>query len=126
MAEWNRNTLWRQGNLLSDDALDALGLCHRTARERILAIVATHDCDLSQSPVGEPRVEVIVGCLTDEKDGNCTHSKNAGRLHIEFAGDRPFLGEFEATAKVSVDKVALNEFSPRSDAYLSTENQAIF
>lgn len=125
MPEWNRDTPWRQGHLLSNDAIEALGLHYAARPEKTVVIVATHDCDLAQSPESEPCIEVVVGCLTD-KDGNCTHSKNARKLHIEFMGDLAFWGEFEATSKFSIDKMVLNQFAPRTDAHLSTENHAIF
>lgn len=126
MEEWNRETPWRQGHLLGNDAIDALGLRLDMAPEQTLVIVATHDCDLAQEPEGEPRIEVVIGRLAVEKDGNCTHAKNARRLHVEFAGDVAFWAEFEATAKVSIDKLTLNPFAPRSDAHLHPENHAIF
>ncbi|WP_459199277.1 hypothetical protein ACQVRX_01620 [Ralstonia pseudosolanacearum] len=125
MAEWNRDTPWRQGHLLNTDAIEALGLRHSSTPDQTIVVVATHDCDLAQDPEWEPHIEVVVGRLTD-KDGNCTHAKNARKLHVEFAGDAAFWGEFEATAKATIDKKALNEFIPRPDAYLTTENQAIF
>ncbi|MEI6116994.1 MAG: hypothetical protein WCP99_20830, partial [Burkholderiales bacterium] len=84
MEEWNRETPWRQGHLLGDDAINALGLRHNTATEQTLAIVATHDCDLAQQPAGAPRIEVVVGGVAAEKDGNCTYAKNARKLHVEF------------------------------------------
>ena len=67
VEEWNRETPWRLGHLLGDDAINALGLRHNTATEQTLAIVATHDCDLAQQPAGEPRIEVVVGCVAAEK-----------------------------------------------------------
>lgn len=126
MAEWNRDTPWRQGHLLSDEAIEALGLHHAATPDQTLVIVATHDCDLAQSPEGEPVTEVVVGRLVRDRDGNCTHAKNARKLHVEFAGAAVFWAEFEATAKVPIDKLKLNEFVPRADAQLSSENQAIF
>ena len=99
MAEWNRETPWRQGHLLGNDAIEALGLRHEIAPEKTLFIVATHDCDLAQLPEGEPLIEVVVGRLAVEKGGNCTHAKNARKLHVEFAGDAVFCAEFEATSK---------------------------
>jgi hypothetical protein len=126
VAEWNRDTPWRQGHLLGKDAIEALGLHHAATPEQTLVIVASHDCDLAQAPEGEPVVEVVVGRLMVEKDGNCTHAKNARKLHVEFAGAAVVWIEFEATAKVSVDKLALNEFVPRPDAQLSPENLAVF
>lgn len=125
MAEWNRETPWRQGHLLGNDAIGALGLRHNIAPEQPLVIVVTHDCDLAQAPEGEPYIEVVVGRVIGEKDGNCTHAKNARKLQVEFAGDAAFWGEFEATNKVSIDKQKLNLFTPRSDAHLSPESHAI-
>lgn len=125
MAEWNRDTPWRQGHLLGNDAIEALGL-HSAAPDQTVVIVATHDCDLAQTPEAEPLIEVIVGLLVTHKDGNCTHSKNARKLHIEFAGEVVFWAEFEATAKSSIDKRLMNKFMPRPDARLSPENHAIF
>ena len=126
MAEWNRDTPWRQGHLLDKDAIEALGLHHAVAPDKTLIIIASHDCDLAQAPEGEPAVEVVVGRLVTDKDGNCTHAKNARKLHVEFAGAAFIGAEFEATAKVSIDKRALNDFVPRPEAHLSPENHAIF
>jgi hypothetical protein len=125
VVEWNRDTPWRQGFLLGDDAIDALELRHATNPDQAIVVVATHDCDLAQDPQLEPVVEVVVGRLA-AKDGNCTHAKNARRLHIEFAGDAAFWAEFEATAKIGIDKLTLNQFSPRSDARLSSDDYAVF
>ncbi|MCL2657287.1 MAG: hypothetical protein FWD62_07640 [Betaproteobacteria bacterium] len=110
---------------MSDGAIKTLGLHHTTEPNRTIAIVATHDCDLAQPPESEPYVELVVGCLAD-KNGNYTHAKNARKLHLEFAGDMAFWAEFEATAKVAIEKTALNSFIPRSDAHLGPENHAIF
>lgn len=126
MAEWNRETSWRQGHLLGHEAIKALGLHQAVAPEQTLVIVASHDCDLAQAPEGEPNVEVVVGRLVTEKDGNCTHAKNSRKLHIEFAGATVCWAEFEATAKLSIDKRTLNDFVSRSEAHLSPENHAIF
>ena len=126
MAEWNRDTPWRQGHLLGSDAVAALGLGQVAEPDNTFVIVASHDCDLAQAPDGEPGIEVVIGRLVTDKDGNCTHAKNARKLHIEFAGASAFWGEFEATAKVSINKWVLSGFTPRRDATLSPESQAIF
>lgn len=126
MAEWNRDTPWRQGHLLGGDAIEALELRHPVAPDQTIVVVATHDCDLAQAPEGEPVVEVVVGRLVTDKDGNCTHAKSARKLHVEFVGDAVFWAEFEATAKVSIGKQLLNQFAPQPGAHLSPENHAIF
>jgi hypothetical protein len=61
-----------------------------------------------------------------DKDGNCTHAKNARKLHVEFVGGDIFWAEFEAKAKSSIEKLKLNEFYPLSDVHLTSENHAIF
>ena len=126
MEDWSRDTPWRQGHLLGNDAIEALGLPGAVAPSQTLVIVASHDCDLAQAPEGEPVVEVIVGRLMTDTDGNCTHAKNARKLHVEFAGATAFWAEFEATAKLPIEKHALNDFVPRPAAHLSPENQTIF
>ena len=50
MAEWARETPWRQGHLLNSDAIGALGFHHSGLQDRILVVIATHDCDLAQLP----------------------------------------------------------------------------
>lgn len=103
-----------------------MGLQHEKGSEQTLVIVASHDCDLAQPPEVEPLVEVVVGRLVPSGDGNCTHAKNARKLHVEFAGDAVFWGEFEAIAKSSVDKHLLNKFVPRADSQLTSERHASF
>lgn len=126
MVEWNRETPWRQGHLLGKDAIESLELRDAVAPDKTLVIVASHDCDLAQAPGGEPVVEVIVGRLVTNKDGTFTHAKSARKLHVEFAGAAVFWAEFEAAAKISIDKLALSKFFPRSDAQLCPENHAVF
>jgi hypothetical protein len=125
VVEWNRDTPWRQGHLLGNDAIEALELQRAASADQTLVIVASHDCDIAQAPEWEPYIEVVAGRLAD-KDGNCTHAKNARKLHIELAGDVPLWCEFEATAKFRVEKMALNQFTPRADVQLLPENHAIF
>ena len=126
MAEWSRETPWRQGHLLGKDAIESLGLRDVVAPDDTLVIVASHDCDLAQAPEVEPAVEVIVGRLVTDKEGNFTHAKNARKLHVEYAGADAFWAEFEATTKASIAKLALNKFAPRPDTQLTPENHAIF
>lgn len=126
MEEWNRDTPWRQGKLLCKEAIEALGLYHPEEPNQTVVIVASHDCDLAQHPTREPNIEVVVGRLVTSKDGNCTHAKNARKIHIAFEREEPLWVEFEATAKYAVDKHVLNGFAPRGDTHLLPENQATF
>lgn len=125
MAERNRDTPWRQGHLLGHDAVKTLGLLHALEPDQTLVVVASHDCDLAQALEVEPVVEVVVGRLVTEKDGRCTHAKNARKLHVEFTGAAVFWAEFEAPAKISISKSVLNEFVRYPEAHLSPENHTI-
>lgn len=126
MAEWSRETPWRQGHLLGAEAVNALHLRHPTEPDKTLAIVATHDCDLAQAPDREPMVEVIVGRTIEKLDGNYTHAKVPRRLHITLDGQEPCLAEFEATAKTYIEKKALADYEPRSEVRLSPETASTF
>lgn len=121
MVEWSRDTLWRQGGLLTRDACKALALVHPEGQDRTVVVVASHDCDLTQSPSKEPIVEVVVGCKIDKLDGSCTHAKNSRKLHIEFTGDVPLLVELEASRKIGVSKEVLYKFDPQENIKLIPE-----
>lgn len=123
MPEWSRETPWRQGSLLTDTAAIELGLIQ--AGRSQLVIVASHDCDLTQSPEVEPQVEVIVGTCIDRIDGNCSHGKSSRRLHLEFNGI-PITAEFEATNKAAVSKELLANYQPNTNSILSPENSHVF
>ncbi len=123
---WDRKTPWRQGKLIATDDCMKLELCSEVEREKILVIVASHDCDLTQAPDIEPKVEVIVGKITAGVDGNLSHAKNTRRLQLVFDAEVRLLGEFEAIRKTTVSKADLAEFEPRKDLTLSSENVNTF
>ncbi|WP_244322458.1 hypothetical protein [Pseudomonas luteola] len=86
MVSWERSTPWRQGHLVSKETLVQLGITIGDDDE-LVAIVATHDCDLAQSAVSEPEVELILGKFLEcELNGNYTHCKNIRRLHLMLSG----------------------------------------
>lgn len=126
MAEWARDTPWRQGDLLTDEATTALGLAHSEHPDDTIIIVATHNCDLAQSSENEPMVELVVGRRIDSMDGNYTHAKTARILHSQFEGNPPLLAEFTATGKRSISKKALIGFEPRASQHLSPSGQTTF
>lgn len=123
---WDRKTPWRQGNLITADDCIKLKLCSEEECEKILVIVASHDCDLTQSPEIEDIVEVVVGKVATEVDGNFSHAKNVRRLQVSFDGEAQAIGEFEAIRKTSINKTDLIGLTPRSDLTLSPENATIF
>lgn len=112
MATWGRDTPWRQGHVLPDQAVKAVGFLTGAPTD-VVAIVVSHDCDLAQDPSVEPMVEVIVGRRIATADGNFTYAKNARRLHLTFNAGAEHLGaEFEASRKTQVTKDQLAEFEP--------------
>ncbi len=125
MAVWGRDTPWRQGHVLPDQAVEAARL--RTETEtNVVAIVVSHDCDIAKDPHVEPTVEVIVGRRIGEADGNFTNSKNARRLHLTFdAGDEHLTGDFEAHRKVQVSKDCLASYSPNGTVKLTSNSRNI-
>lgn len=126
MAEWARKTPWRQGYLLTDEAVKSLDLTHPNYPDDTVVIMATHDCDLAQSTEIEPVVEVVIGRQIANLNGNYTRAKTARTLHIGFEGDDPLLAEFIITSKRSVSKAALGDFKPAVGRRLSPLGQVTF
>jgi hypothetical protein len=126
MVGWARETPWRQGHLLTDEAVDKLKLSSSKVKDHPLVIVATHDCDLVQSPEKEPSVELVVGLQIANLDGNSTHGKSSRTLHLVFEGDEPIMAEFVITDKCSVPKDDLSLFLPENRFRLSPANLRTF
>lgn len=125
MAEWSRETPWRQGHVLTDEAVDALGLRDAQAAKAVVVVVS-HDCDLAASPDKEPDVEVIVGRLVEKADGNFTHAKTPRILHIEFTTpDGTKVVELGATKKVLVPKSKLSNYKPSQEFQLGSTEESI-
>ncbi len=116
MAEWDRRTPWRQGHILTTEAVNALQLVPNVDPSDSFAIVITHDCDLAQTPSVEPLVEVIIGRRIEEADGNFTHGKNPRRLHLPATEHgTPIYLEFIATARKAISKGSLAEHVPSAE-----------
>lgn len=130
MAEWSRNTQWRQGSLLSLSAIEGLKLSHPEQGSESVVIVASHDCDISQDVAVEPSVEVVVGRVLGIQpssiDGNHTHAKNPRVLHIMLTGETNKYVAFISTNKSSVSKAELTEYQPDKHIYLEPESKTIF
>ena len=69
MGEWSRETHWRQGSVLPDDASKALELSHPESPERTFVVVISHDCDLAADPDREPLVELVPKHFNYETNG---------------------------------------------------------
>jgi hypothetical protein len=118
MGEWSRETIWRQGHVLTNDACQTLHFSHQDSPERTFVVAISHDCDLAQPPVKEPFVELVVGRAIDVIEAD-SHAKNPRRLHIEFNGPEGLLAvELSAVHKALVKKEVLAPFGPRTDVSL--------
>lgn len=125
MGEWSRETPWRQGNVLPDDASKALALSHPECPERTFVVVISHDCDLAADPDREPFVELVTGRVIDAIKAD-SHAKSARRLQIEFHGPQGLLAaELSAVHKAFVKKDDLAPFDPRTDASLDAQGLSI-
>lgn len=125
MTEWQRNSPWRQGHLLDSDVATSLGFLHPDEPDRTLVFVISQDCDIAQDPSVEPKIEIVIGrMIGDEVEkGNNTNAKNARKLCISFEQEGAVIwGEFLATAKTAIDKLTLNQFTPRAGIHLTYEN----
>jgi hypothetical protein len=124
MPAWDRRTPWRQGHTLTSEAAVALGLVENSAKS--LAIVITHDCDLTQNPDVEPNVELITGSRVDAADGNFTHAKNPRRLHLPVQeNDKLACIDLRATDKRLVPKQTLAAYLPDKGVTLTPNNKSV-
>ena len=110
MATWGRDSPWRQGHVLSDQAVRSF---QSDSPPETLVLVVSHDCDIAQSPDVEPLVEVIMGRRIEAVDGNFAHAKNARRLHLTlFGGSEKIIIDLEASRKLQIRKQQLGEYEP--------------
>lgn len=111
----SRNTLWRQGCILPQEAVREFGLDNHDDSVEVCAVVITHDCDLASSPAVEPDVEVIPGRVVSELNGNYTWAKSPRTLHFQanHSGELVVI-ELLSTKKSLVSKDTLLAFKPDS------------
>ena len=125
-TQWMRRTAWRQGSVLTPDAVDEFGLGLREDRNRVRVVMISHDCDLANDAVKEPFVEVIIGSLVDQANGNSSYGKSARTLHytVDCAGSEECI-ELVSTSKSQIDKERLARFSPDDRYSISHECLAL-
>jgi hypothetical protein len=115
MNGWPEDTLWRQGHILSREAVEKLGLIHSDEIESLCVIVISHDCDLNRPVEIEPGVEVIVCPIPAKTDGNFTWAKSPRTLHLPVAhGGKSIIIELVAAQKQFIHKSKLTEYFPDS------------
>ena len=123
MAMWGRDTPWRQGCLLPDDAVRSV---LPGAPSAAIMVAVSHDCDIAQSPEVEPVVEVIDGRSIEAVDGNFTFAKNARRLHLTLTGGRQQLTvDLEASRKLAITKQRLGNYEPVENVGLTVSELTI-
>ena len=80
-----RDTDWRQGDLLTQEAAAKLTALKGAIGEKHRVVVITHDCDLPHD--GETSVEVIVADVVETANPQFTRAKNPRRLHLNYKVD---------------------------------------
>lgn len=78
----DRDTKWRQGDLLTREAAKRLGLISSDGDDGCHVVVVSHDCDILHPK--EPNVEIIVAHVVDKVDGQLSYAKNPRRLHLVY------------------------------------------
>jgi hypothetical protein len=126
MVDTARNLSWRQGDILSDEAVAICDLVSADgSSEFIYAVVISHDCDLAASESKEPNAEVIMGKRV-RKLGRDSFAKTARRLQIEYhSADGLIVLELSATEKIPVPKASLSTCAPRRDIVLDKQGRNI-
>lgn len=114
-------TEWRQGHVLADEAIAEFGLVSSAGPDNTVAVVVSHDCDITADATREPMVEVVIGRRIDRL-GSDANAKTARRLHLPFLqGDTEIPVELEITTKTALEKDILLAKRPRSDMALSAK-----
>ena len=119
MTEWDRGGPWRQGLVIPTDVITALGFTPAKTTVPAVAVVISHDCDITQAAEIEPHVEIIIGHSIANSDGNCTHAKNPRRLHLPCTGGgQKIIIELNAATKQAITKTGhggLGAYQPAPD-----------
>jgi hypothetical protein len=77
-----RDTDWRQGDLLTQEAATKLTALNGVVGEKHRVVVVTHDCDLPHD--GETSVEVIVADIVTGANPQFSYAKNPRKLHLDY------------------------------------------
>jgi len=113
MAEWTRDTPWRQGSAVSLQDLQSAKVDVPDSHDG--GLIITHDCDLANDIETEPVVEWLPFRYVDEADGNYLYAKNPRVVHLvgEQGGSKKYI-ELRATHKFGLSKEVLAAFVPTS------------
>lgn len=113
-----RNSEWRQGSFLTDEAAVALGLVASLGADR-RAVVISHDCDLAND--AEPSVELIVGSTKSVVDPMMTAAKHPRKLHLrlETSSGADLCIEIEHCARTAVDRQRFSSMAGDPDSTIT-------
>ena len=123
--QWTRETNWRQGHVLPHAAVQHFGFFNAAEAEATCVVVISHDCDLANDSLTiEPEVEVIVGRVVANENGNYTWGKAPRTLHYEaMRNNEAVCVELVNTSKRTVLKSHLASFEP--DPAFSINSKAL-
>lgn len=125
MAGADRQLLWLQGDVLTDEAAKSFGLQHPESAEATFVVVISHDRDLTAVADKEPISEIIVGRRIEKLGGN-SYGKSARRLHIEYQTEGGTVAlELVATSKRVISKSDLFAKPRREDMWLDRQGLRI-
>ena len=110
-----RNTKWRQGDVLTSQAVVAIFPSIGGEDSKRIAVVISHHCDLAALESKEGECEVIIGKKVSRLDATA-YGKNPRFLTIEYEENgSPFYIRLEAPQKIKVLKSELMKFDPNSN-----------
>ena len=119
---FGRDTLWRQGDVLTDEVARELGLVEpKDSKNRV--IVISHDCDLPHE--GEEFVEVIVCEIASSPDPKFVNARNPRRLHLLFSDetDQSLCLDLRFSGRNRVEKRTFSKFRMGDPSFKLADNQ---
>lgn len=113
-----RDTDWRQGDLLTQEAAAQLTALNGAVGEKHRVVVITHDCDLPHD--GETSVEVIVANVVNAADPQLSYAKHPRKLHLgyEIAGGQSIVVELRHAERRAVPKGEFEKHAARDGSAL--------
>lgn len=103
-----RTSSWRQGSVLGEDSLSALGDSIPMVDQATVVVVISHDCDLAEQSLDkEPYVELMIGKVVPKADGGKRFGKALRFLHVDYSKDgSDVVVELLAAQKIIVSRAA--------------------
>ena len=117
-----RDTDWRQGDLLTQEAAAKLTTLNGAVGEKHRVVVITHDCDLPSD--NETAVEVIVADVVTGANPQFSYAKNPRKLHLgyEIAGGQSIVVELRHAERRVIPKSEFEQLAARDgDASLPVD-----